>query len=86
MLKAPVAESFINVYPNPTNSNATLIIPGKSKDVAITMTDVSGKILWRGNYRDQNRVNLPTQNLAAGVYMITIKGGNETKTVKLVKE
>ena len=86
MLKAPVAENFINIYPNPTISKATVTIPGKLKDVTITLADVSGKVLWQGNYRDQKSVKLPTENLAAGVYMITIRSGDETKTAKLVKE
>lgn len=75
-----------NIYPNPTTSNATVAVTGKFKDVTISIANVSGKILLQNSYSNQSVINLPTEKLASGTYIITIKSKDETKTLKLVKE
>jgi len=47
---------------------------------------MSGKVLWKSNYSNQTTVNLPTEKLLPGIYIVTIKSGSENKTLKLVKE
>ena len=74
------------IYPNPTSSNATVAITGKLNDVAISIANISGKIILQASYKNQSVINLPTEKLASGTYIVTIQNANETKTIKLVKE
>ncbi|MEP7374762.1 MAG: ELWxxDGT repeat protein [Chitinophagaceae bacterium] len=85
---AETIPSFIaNLYPNPATSNTTLQISADArKNVSITMTDINGKNLWQSNGIGKGLVTLPTEKLRPGLYIVTIKTGNDTKTIKLVKQ
>ncbi len=85
-LKLTTAAFNATLYPNPTHSKAALQITNNIKDIAVTITDMSGKIIWQGSYDDQSKINLPTEKFAAGIYIVTIKSENGNKTIKLVKE
>ena len=85
--KLKIATAFNAVlYPNPAISNTTLQITGNTKNVSISITDMSGRKLWQSNNSNAMFVNLPTEKFAAGTYIVTIKSGMESKTIKLVKQ
>ncbi len=75
-----------SVYPNPALSNSILSLTGDVQNVIITITDLNGKKVWQNNIFNSNVVMLPTQNLVAGMYLITATNGKEIKTLKLIKE
>jgi ELWxxDGT repeat protein len=86
-VKKPDALTFnATIFPNPAGTKASINITGTVKNVAVTITDISGKVLWQSNYSNQLLINLPIEKLQAGLYMVVIKNGNESKTLKLVKE
>ncbi|HEX5152307.1 MAG TPA: T9SS type A sorting domain-containing protein [Parafilimonas sp.] len=74
------------LYPNPVHSKASVEISGKMKNLTIILSDMSGKLLWQSSRINQSRIDLPTERLSSGVYVVTIKNGDESKTLKLVKE
>jgi ELWxxDGT repeat protein len=74
------------LYPNPAMSNTTLQITGNTKNVSVSITDMSGRKLWESNNSNAMFVTLPTEKFAAGTYIVTIKGDMESKTIKLVKQ
>lgn len=74
------------LYPNPTQSITTLQIKGDTRDVAVSIIDISGKLIWKNNYNNHTQINLPTEKLTSGVYIVTIKNGTGSKIMKLVKE
>ena len=74
------------LYPNPAHAKATLEITGNSEDVLVTIADMTGRIIWQNNYNNQSRIDLPVEKLTAGMYMVTVKHNNDSKTIKLVKE
>ena len=76
----------LSVYPNPAKASATAVIKGNFKNSTITITDISGKLMWQNNNVNQSSIHLPIEKLAAGVYIVTIKNGDEIKTQKLIKE
>lgn len=74
---------FINVYPNPSNDGIYLI-ESETVTQAIIM-DVFGKILLQQDLV----LGLNTLDLSKyqfGIYIMSLKNGLETKTVKLLKE
>lgn len=74
------------VYPNPVKGNATLQWSNMAKNVTITLADIAGKTIWQQQQVSDASMLLPTEKLIAGVYIITISNGKESKTLKLVKE
>jgi len=73
-------------YPNPVVSNATLQITGNTKNLSISISDMSGKKLWQSNSVNATLIKLPTEKYPSGTYLITVSNGTESKTIKLVKQ
>lgn len=78
--------SIITVQPNPTSSDALLKINGAVKDASIVITDFVGKTVWKAININSNIITLPAAHFSAGVYMVKITNGDETKIIKLVKQ
>ncbi|HET9826512.1 MAG TPA: T9SS type A sorting domain-containing protein [Chitinophagaceae bacterium] len=72
------------VYPNPSHGMATLQIKGEVKDLGISITDITGKLIWQNNYHSQAQINLPTNRLTPGAYLIMVKSdlGNKNITYR----
>jgi ELWxxDGT repeat protein len=82
-----MAERFDGmVYPNPTQGSAVLHISGYPKEVLVSIRDVTGKLLWQSKYSNPLQVDLPTEKLTAGIYVISITNGLESKVIKLIKQ
>ena len=81
--------SSISLYPNPAKTNATLSFNADGK-YAITVTDVSGKILQTKTgvaIKGENIIQLDVSQYASGIYLITIADEkNKKQTLKLNKE
>lgn len=75
----------VMVYPNPTANKTTLIISGTDMPSSIRITDLSGKLLWSKENVMGTRIDLPTQNLANGIYLVTVTNANHKKTIQIVK-
>jgi hypothetical protein len=65
---------------------ATLVISGASNETLVSITDVKGNQIWNKNYTGISLINLPAENLASGVYVITVTSGPNTKNIKMVKQ
>ena len=81
-----IQPSQLAIYPNPASTIATLRIKDNRKAIAITIMDVSGKILWQTQNLNSNQINLPVEKLSRGIYMVAVSDGDTRKVVKLVKE
>lgn len=74
------------VYPNPSRSNPVLQLGGNVKNITISVSDMSGKVVWQKTYSDQQTIQLPLSKMNAGVYIVTVKNNKETKTLRFVKQ
>ncbi len=74
------------VYPNPVSSTATLRVTGNQDAFNVTMTDISGKMLWKAQHLTGRDIKLPVANLASGTYLVTVSDTHKNKTIKLVKQ
>ena len=86
--EAAVKASTFNatLYPNPAVSSSVLRLTGDIKNVSVSVMDMSGKKIWQANQINVGNINLPSEKFAAGNYIITVTNGNETKSLKLVKQ
>jgi len=76
----------LNAYPNPSANEFTLALEGYgSGTISIKVTDMMGRIVWQqeGNVKQQYKFG---NQLKAGLYNVQVTEGNDSKTIKLVKE
>lgn len=71
----------LSAYPNPVSDYFVIDAPF---DVSLIIMDELGKLLLDKKIVS-GKHNIDLQNLAAGVYLVTLRNGKEIKTLKLVK-
>lgn len=74
------------LYPNPSSSNATVQVTGNTKGISVSITDIKGKKLWQSVNSSARIINLPTEKYVAGIYVVTVTSGTESKTITMVKQ
>jgi hypothetical protein len=80
-------ETFnVVITPNPVKDQATLNISGTVNRVSITLSDLSGKVLWQVISEKEKHINIPVEKLAQGMYLVQVNSGNQFKVIKLMKE
>ena len=78
----------VNIYPNPVLEHEPLIIEIQShvnvQDLTIQVVDISGKIRLEQKFQQQHKINLMTDQLTQGIYLIKIRAGNFIGTKHLL--
>lgn len=91
----PIAVSYkgngnISVYPNPaTAENINLTFDGENQtDVAITITNLSGKIVFRADglnlQTGNNKLTHLNNDFGTGIYLVTINSGDKIYQTQLI--
>jgi hypothetical protein len=87
-LNEVTAVSGINVFPNPANNAANVSIElSNDAAVAITVTDLSGKVVYNtdlGTVNGTQDVQVNTSSFTSGVYMVNVTVDGAVTTQKLV--
>jgi arylsulfatase A-like enzyme len=73
------------VYPNPFNDSLNISLKNYS-EVTIELFDVLGKVTFSNRYLNTNSIEIPTNDLAQGLYLLRIKSNNGEVIKKVVKE
>lgn len=77
----------ISLYPNPANTNATLVLDAKSNaDLTYTIYSMLGKQIETKNIEVSaglNAISLNIENLNSGIYLVQVKNGSKSQTLKL---
>jgi len=78
----------LSVYPNPATTNATVSFSlNNEASVNINVTDLSGKVVYTnalGTVNGTQSVNVNTDALNSGVYMVNVSVDGNVSTQKLV--
>lgn len=78
------------LYPNPSNGEANIMINANSSfDLTISVYSITGQLMAQpySNYKVMEGLNLLPVNgdqLASGIYFVTISNGTTTETIKMV--
>jgi hypothetical protein len=83
----------LNLYPNPTNENSTLLIDNKVdlSSLSIQINDLTGRLVYLKSLNSVgaglHHIELPVASFDSGQYMITLRDANASvkKVLKLVK-
>lgn len=62
------------------NQNEVNVKAVHGDPLTIVVSDLLGRTLYSGNYRNQNLINIPTTDFNTGLYMISIMSGKTVKT------
>lgn len=63
----------LNIYPNPTDKEAYISFSNDKNIHTITITNIAGTILFtKTHIEDMERISIPTDTLANGLYTLTI--------------
>ncbi len=73
--------SFINVYPNPTQDNINIELAGA---FTYEIVSINGEIIFSGSANEKAIVSL--KELADGVYFVNVKSADNVTTMKIVKK
>jgi len=70
----------LNVYPNPTSGHVNVNFEGKGN---ITIYNMLGQTVYHVE-NVENQKDIPLNNMATGVYFVTVRSGNAMATQKLI--
>lgn len=84
-----IANLGMNVMPNPTNGAATIsIVGGDNSDAAVTVTDVTGKMVYTTSVvrsATNTKIEIPAAAISVkGMYLVKVVTNGATDTKKLV--
>ncbi len=79
----------VSLFPNPASTSATLVYTTKNTEpINITLTDMSGRVVnsWTPNVvtPGQQTLTIPTEQLAKGVYMVSMRSESSKFTLRLL--
>ncbi len=83
-------EGSINIYPNPVKDMLTIRLESKKNlKSEFIIHDITGKELYRENFKLFNGINSQTINMsdfAKGIYFVTVRSNDFSKTMSIVVE
>ena len=80
------SNDLIAVYPNPAKDfvNVGFAANLGAARAEISISEPTGKNIYKSSVTDVNKVQIPTSNFAPGVYLLTVKQSGKTTTSKLI--
>jgi len=78
--------SVINLFPNPAISHVTIDLGSNNQKVDVTITDVTGKIIYKTSALEAQKIDVSTEDFKAGIYVVQIQAADFSATKKLVIE
>lgn len=77
------ADNAIVAYPNPFDQQLSIEVP--SSNGMVTLTDISGRVVYTQLLNEQGRISLDLSNLSSGVYTLSVISGSEQSALKIIK-
>lgn len=76
--------TLVRIAPNPASTHLT-ITPSATTPMRFTLYNVQGQAVSKGTIVNTTPVELPLNNLEAGVYILHVEDGNEAQTIRIIK-
>lgn len=84
----PENSTFVRVYPNPSSSAFTVNIESfnTKENISLRIIDIAGRVVEvKSNLAGSQTLKIGS-NLKAGLYVVELRQGGESKTIKLLKQ
>ncbi|MCF6365708.1 MAG: immune inhibitor A [Bacteroidales bacterium] len=79
-----IQENLFTIFPNPSKGNFNIHFSEISKNVAVEITDISGKTISNSFYKEVNQSGIRINDLSEGFYFINITIDNLRYSKKLI--
>ncbi len=79
-----IASASINVYPNPATNELTIDLSGIKTNVEITITVITGKIIYTNTSTETHLLNVNTKDFKEGIYFLQAQTADYLVTKKFV--
>ncbi|MEO8149178.1 MAG: T9SS type A sorting domain-containing protein [Bacteroidia bacterium] len=76
----------VRLFPNPANNLLTIALGSNNKKVDVTITDITGKIIYKTSAFEAQKIEVNTKDFAKGIYALQIQTADFMVTKKLVVE
>ena len=73
-------KASFSIYPNPTTGSFNVIL-NDAKEAEVTVTNLAGQVVYAATINGSAEIN---ENLAAGIYVVSVKTANATSVQKLI--
>jgi hypothetical protein len=80
-----LASSGVRVYPNPVGDALNIELDELTQNTQITILSVDGRVVYNSPEISSHKTLIDTKSWKNGLYIVSIKNEQGTKTVKLVK-
>lgn len=77
----------LSIWPNPTNGEVTISLESNSKDIAIALYDISGRLISEKTYTNTStnfKESIDFGQVTDGIYIVTITNGEKFSSNKLI--
>ncbi len=78
--------SSISLYPNPAPNQLTITLGSSTKNIEVTIADITGKIIYSTSAFAAQKIEVNTKDFAEGVYFVQVQSADFIATKKLVIE
>jgi len=85
-IQESILTSEIKVFPNPGQAILYIQLENPASIEGISLTDLSGRIIYNKKSDFQFQNVLPVADLAGGVYIVSVQSGGELITTKWIKQ
>ncbi len=79
-------QNEFTLSPNPTNAILNINFNSKATNFKIEIMDALGKVLISEDYKDLYQTSINVSDLSAGIYFVKLISGENTSTIKFIKE
>ena len=76
----------MQLFPNPATNYLSITLGSNNKKVEVTITDITGKIIYTTIATDTQKIEVNTQDFAEGIYVMQIQTGEFIETKKFIIE
>jgi len=80
-------ENFSNgilLFPNPANNHLTISLKNIHKTIEVTISDVTGKIIFTITATETQKIEVSTKDFAVGIYVVQIQAADFIEMKKLI--
>ncbi len=83
----PGGASFVSIANNPVRDKVTLNFSNTaSQNVSVIISDMSGRVVYRGQSAVTGQKQIGTTALSPGIYIMKVQTGKQSKSFKILKQ
>lgn len=76
----------VQIAPNPATNHLTIALGSNNQKVEVTITDITGKIIYTTTLTETDKLEVDTNEFATGIYVVKVQAAGFIGTKKLIVE